>query len=56
MGGKQGGGARVSELGYSILRYYRTLQQDLDRASDGEPRTALLSALRDLPRPRQQSE
>lgn len=55
MGGKQGGGARVSELGHSILRHYRTLQQELDRASEGESRSAMLSALRDLPRVSQQS-
>jgi len=56
MGGKQGGGARVSELGLSILRQYRALQKDLDRASDGGPRTAMLAALRALPRVSQQSE
>jgi len=54
MGGKQGGGARVSELGYNILRLYRALQQDLERASYSESRTAMLSALRHLPRSSQQ--
>lgn len=55
MGGKQGGGARVSELGHSILRQYRILQNNLDLASDGEPLEAMFSALRDLPRVSQQS-
>ncbi len=56
MGGKQGGGARVTELGHSILRQYRALQSDIDRASDGEPLAAMVSALRDLPRASQQSD
>lgn len=55
MGGKQGGGARVTELGHGILRHYRALQNDLDRASDGEALAAIVSALRDLPRVSQQS-
>ena len=50
-GGKQGGGASMTELGRSILRHYRGLQADLDRASDGAPLSAMLSALRDLPKP-----
>lgn len=50
MGGKQGGGARVSELGHSILRQYRALQRDLVAASDGEALSALLSALREVPK------
>lgn len=54
MGGKQGGGARVSELGQSVLRQYRALQSEVDRASDGEPLAAMLSALRDIPRTSQQ--
>lgn len=56
MGGKQGGGARVTELGRSILRQYRALQHDVAQASNGEPLAALLSALRDLPRASQQSD
>ncbi|EIZ79659.1 molybdate transport system regulatory protein [Novosphingobium sp. Rr 2-17] len=56
MGGKQRGGARVTDLGRSILRHYRTLQNDIDRARAGEPLAAMLSALRDLPRASQQSE
>lgn len=56
MGGKQGGGARVTELGHSILGHYRALQDDVDLASDGEPLAAMLSALRDLPRANQQSD
>src|SRR5690606_30778690 len=47
MGGKQGGGARVTELGRSILQQYRALQNDLASASDGEPLAAMMSALRD---------
>ncbi len=56
MGGKQGGGARVTELGHGILRQYRALQSDIDRTSDGEPLAAMVSALRDLPRASQQSD
>lgn len=56
MGGKQGGGARVSELGKSVLRQYRALQAEVDRASDGEPLAAMLSALRDIPRTSQQGD
>jgi molybdate transport system regulatory protein len=56
MGGKQGGGAHLTELGHSILRHYRALQNDLGIASDGEPLAAMLTALRDLPRTTQQSD
>jgi molybdate transport system regulatory protein len=55
MGGKQGGGARVTELGHSILRHYRALQKNLNLASDGASLAAMVSALRDLPRVSQQS-
>ncbi len=54
MGGKQGGGARVTELGHSILRHYRALQRDVGLASNGEPLAAMLTALRDQPREHQQ--
>lgn len=50
MGGKQGGGACVTELGRSILREYRALQRDLDLAGGGAPWAAMQSALRDRPR------
>jgi len=56
MGGKRGGGARVTELGCIILNHYRALQHDLDSASDGAPRAALLAALRDRPRESQQGD
>lgn len=54
MGGKQGGGARLTDLGSSILRQYRALQRDVELASDGEPLAAMLTALRDVPRASQQ--
>lgn len=50
MGGRQGGGARVTELGQSILRNYRTLQHDLAATSQGTSLSAMLSALRDMPK------
>ena len=50
MGGHRGGGARVSELGRSVLGHYRALQQGLEQAGDGEALAALLSALREHPR------
>jgi molybdate transport system regulatory protein len=54
MGGKQGGGARVSELGKSILLHYRNLQRDVASASDGQPLAAILTALRHIPKSSQQ--
>lgn len=50
MGGKQGGGARVTDLGKSILAQYRTLQKDLRGASEGQPLAAIMSALRAHPK------
>jgi molybdate transport system regulatory protein len=54
MGGRQGGGARVTELGRSILHHYRALQHDVEQAAEGTPRNALWSALRERPRTSQQ--
>lgn len=48
-GGKQGGGARVTELGQSLLAHYRALQNDLRTASQGQPLDAMMAALRDHP-------
>ncbi len=55
-GSKQGGGARVSEMGRSILSHYRALQCDLDGTADGEPFAAMIAALRAHPRTSQQSD
>lgn len=56
LGGRQGGGARLTELGEAVLRHYRALQREVDRAADGEPLAELLSALRESPVPRKPSE
>ncbi len=50
MGGKQGGGARLTDLGQAILREYRLLQGDLEKAGDGEPLAAMLTQLRLQPK------
>lgn len=52
-GGKQGGGARVTELGRSILGHYRMLQSELAGATRGAALSAMLSAMREQPRPSQ---
>jgi len=49
-GGNHGGGARVSQLGQSVLAQYRALQADVWVASQGEPLAALGAALRKAPR------
>ncbi|MBC2666073.1 LysR family transcriptional regulator [Novosphingobium flavum] len=49
MGGKQGGGARVSPRGEAVLAAYRALQDDLTRASEVSL-GALTAALRGSPR------
>lgn len=54
MGGKQGGGARMTELGQAVLHHYRTLQADLAGASEGEPLAAMVSVLRPEPQPSRQ--
>ena len=54
MGGKLGGGAQLTGLGREILRQYRALQADVANAADGAPQAAMLAALRDQPRARQQ--
>jgi molybdate transport system regulatory protein len=54
MGGKHGGGARVSELGMAVLAHYRALQAGLREASDGPALAALQSALRAMPKPSQE--
>jgi molybdate transport system regulatory protein len=53
MGGKQGGGARLSARGHEILDHYRALQAGLAQAGDGEPLAALTSVLREAPKPSQ---
>ena len=50
MGGKQGGGARITERGREVLQHYRTLQCDLASAGDGEPLAAMVCALRAQPK------
>lgn len=50
MGGKQGGGARLSDLGRSVLQAYRALQGDLESAGQGEPLAAMLTELRGQPK------
>ena len=49
MGGKQGGGARLSDLGRSVLEQFRALQHDLERASAGDALAAMLAAVRQAP-------
>jgi molybdate transport system regulatory protein len=50
MGGKQGGGARLTDLGHAVLRQYRALQDDLETAGQGEPLAAMLTDLRAGPK------
>lgn len=50
MGGKQGGGARLTERGEDVLAHYRALQGDLADAAEGPPSAALRALLRDQPR------
>jgi len=50
MGGKQGGGARLTDLGRAVLRQYRALQDDLEAAGQGEPLAAMLVDLRAGPK------
>lgn len=50
MGGKQGGGARLTDLGRAVLREYRFLQDDLEKAGHGEPLAAMLAELRLQPK------
>ena len=50
MGGKQGGGARLTDLGRAVLRQYRALQDDLETAGEGEPLAAMLTDLRAGPK------
>ncbi|MFD2578158.1 winged helix-turn-helix domain-containing protein [Novosphingobium colocasiae] len=56
MGGKQGGGARLSARGQEVLAHYRALQADLRCAAEGEPSAALMALLRDHPREGQAHE
>jgi molybdate transport system regulatory protein len=55
LGGKQGGGARLSALGKAVLRDYRALLDGLQAASGGEHADALREAMRDEPRSSQQA-
>jgi len=50
LGGKQGGGARVSELGSRVLADYRSLQSGLAQSGEGEAFAAMKAALRDQPK------
>lgn len=49
-GGSHGGGARVTELGHSILDQYRTLQNAALQLQQGEAWSALQTALRPTPK------
>jgi molybdate transport system regulatory protein len=49
-GGSHGGGARVTELGRSILAHYRALQHAAEDLRHGPAWTALAGALRPEPR------
>jgi molybdate transport system regulatory protein len=49
-GGSRGGGARVTELGLSILARYRSLQRMSRSLESSEDWAALQSALREHPR------
>lgn len=49
-GGPKGGGARLTELGASVLAHYRRLQAAAQQAESSEAWSALLSALRPQPR------
>ena len=50
MGGKQGGGARLTDMGHAVLREYRGLQQDVETAGQGEPLATMLAQLRARPK------
>ena len=54
MGGKQGGGARLSDLGRAVLGHYRALQAAVEGASDGAALAALQAVLREAPLASQQ--
>lgn len=49
-GGSHGGGARVTELGKSVLAQYRAMQDAVRQLEHGEAWSALRSALRPLPK------
>ena len=55
-GGSKGGGARLTELGASVLAHYRQLQAAAQQAHDSEAWAALQSALRPLPRTAQHED
>jgi molybdate transport system regulatory protein len=55
-GGTRGGGARLSEMGRSLLAYYRMLQRAAQQAEDSEAWAALQSALRNTPRTAQNQD
>lgn len=55
-GGTGGGGARLTELGASILAHYRDLQRTAQRTEESESWSALQSALRPQPRVAQHQE
>ena len=49
-GGSHGGGARVTELGHSILAHYRALQEAAFQLEQGDTWSALQTALRPAPK------
>lgn len=55
-GGSKGGGARLTELGASVLAHYRNLQVAAQQAEDSAAWLALQSALRPSPRAAQHED
>jgi molybdate transport system regulatory protein len=55
-GGTGGGGARLTELGTSVLAHYRDLERAARQAEDSDAWSALQSALRRLPRAAQHQD
>lgn len=52
VGGRRGGGARVTETGQAVLAAYRALMEELSAAADA-PAAILAALLRTAPRPAQ---
>jgi molybdate transport system regulatory protein len=55
VGGKQHGGARITELGESVLRQYRALQEQAGHAQTGDAWAAMQGDLREQPKASQVS-
>ncbi len=53
-GGARGGGAHVTALGSEVLGHYRTLEQQVAKATEGGALAALTAAIRDAPKSSQQ--